>query len=47
MIDLDPEGVVLARRCLACGHEEVMQINEEDQQPLVGTYQPIRTRQLD
>lgn len=47
MIDLDAEGVLLARRCLACGKEEAMGAEKEDKpapgDPLVS----IRTRQLD
>jgi len=47
MIDLDAEGALLARRCLACGKEEAMGAEKEGKpvpgDPLVS----IRTRQLD
>lgn len=47
MIDLDTEGVLLARRCIACGKEETMQAGEEVKPAHVEPLLPIRTRQLD
>lgn len=47
MIDLDAEGVLLARRCLACGREEAMGAGEEDKPAPAELIVPIRTRQLD
>lgn len=47
MIDLDAEGVLLARRCLACGKEEAMGEGQEDKPAPAEPLAPIRTRQLD
>ena len=47
MIDLDAQGVLLARRCIACGKEETMQAGEAGKPASVDPVVPIRTRQLD
>jgi hypothetical protein len=47
MIDLDAEGVLLARRCVACGKEEMMPEGSEGEPVPVEPVVPIRTRQLD
>ena len=47
VIDLDAEGVLLARRCIACGKEETMHAGEESKPAAVNPDVLIRTRQLD
>ena len=47
VIDLDAEGVLLARRCIACGKEETMHAGEESKPAAVDPDVLIRTRQLD
>lgn len=47
VIDVDADGVLLARRCVACGKEETMHPGEEGKPAAVEPDALIRTRQLD